>query len=109
MTRDLFDVNTREATIAFLRSMYNFKSVVEDVDAKWNPGKEALCRDLFNAVQGLPALTSRMRTSDQRSGSSAVLSSIDRLANPCLGKATGSINIQLWYVHSSDGFACVVS
>jgi len=68
MTRDLFDVKTRKDTIAFLRSMYNLKSVVEDADAKWNPGKEALCRDLFNAVQDLPALTSRMRTSDRRSG-----------------------------------------
>jgi len=85
MTRDFFEVKTREGAVAFLRSMYNFKSVVRDADAKWDRGKEALCRDLFNTVQGLPALTSRKQNSNQRSGSSAALidqpAAIDRLAN----------------------------
>ena len=82
MTRDSFDVKTRNGTVAFLRSMYNFKSVVRDADAKWDRGKEALCRDLFNTVRELPALTSRMGTSNQRSGSSAASSSINQLADP---------------------------
>jgi len=80
MTRDLFDVKTREDTIAFLRSMYNLKSVVKDADGMWNPGKEALCRDLFGSIQDLPslsALTSSTGTSNQRSGSSAALSATD--------------------------------
>jgi hypothetical protein len=80
MARDTFDVTTREDTVAFLRSMYNFKSVVRDADAKWVRGKEALCHDLFNTVRDLPTLTSL--PPNQRSGSSAALSSIDQLANP---------------------------
>jgi hypothetical protein len=59
MTRDKFNVKTREGAVAFLRSMYNFKSAMRDADAKWNLGKEGLCHDLFDAVQPLDALTSR--------------------------------------------------
>ena len=79
MTRTFFEVKSREGAVAFLRSMYNLKSVVRDADAKWARGKEALCRDLFNAVQDLPALSSQKGTSNQRSGSSAA--PIDRFAN----------------------------
>ena len=77
MTRDSFDVKTHNDTIKFLRSMYNFKSVVRDGDAMWDRGKEALCRDLCNTVQELPALTSH-KTSNPRS----TALSIDQYADP---------------------------
>ena len=76
MTRNEFDVKTREGAVTFLRSMYNFKDVARDADAKWNRGKEGLCHDLYDAVKPLDSLTSR--TASQRSGSSAALPSINR-------------------------------
>ena len=66
MTRDTFNVKTTKDTVAFLRSMYNFKSVVRDADAKWDRGKNALCRDLYDTVRDLPDIANGNSQSKER-------------------------------------------
>ena len=71
VTRDKFDVRTLDGTIAFLRSMYNFKTVVADADKKWDPAQEQLCATLFRTAAKVPVWSKQSGSSMPAGGSAS--------------------------------------
>jgi len=89
ITRDIFDVATRDGAVKFLRSMYNFQSVVLDADGSWDSEKGELWASLEASLQRFPGLTSQSQDSEPKTpksqapqgGRSASLPSISEHAH----------------------------